>query len=248
MSFKCKEDSGDILEDKKVKMENKIKIKPIEHEKIKRKNFLEICINIIHKIIKNTFKITLLKNFPRYSEVAIKENLGKDLIGVEIGVYKGENAKRMLSSLPIKMLYLVDPYELYKEWDYEGEVAKVNKNTMKKLEETAKKRLKHFKNKIIWIKKKSEDAFKDIPNNLDFVYIDAAHDYFNVKKDTENYYPKIKKGGILAGHDFGREGLTRAVWEFSVKIKQCIKIRLERGSDWVLFKPKEFGGEINTIK
>ena len=39
-------------------------------------------------------------------------------------------------------------------------------------------------------------------NNLDLVYIDAAHDYDSVKQDILTWLPKIKKGGFIAGHDY----------------------------------------------
>ena len=38
-------------------------------------------------------------------------------------------------------------------------------------------------------------------NSLDFVFIDACHDYEAVKKDIEAWYPKVKGGGIISGHD-----------------------------------------------
>jgi len=37
---------------------------------------------------------------------------------------------------------------------------------------------------------------------LDAVFIDADHTYEAVKKDIENWMPKVRKGGILAGHDY----------------------------------------------
>ncbi len=43
-------------------------------------------------------------------------------------------------------------------------------------------------------------VFKD--NSIDLVYIDAAHDFKSVTEDIEAWYPKVKSGGILAGHDF----------------------------------------------
>jgi predicted O-methyltransferase YrrM len=39
-------------------------------------------------------------------------------------------------------------------------------------------------------------------DSLDFVFIDAGHDYDSVTKDITNWYPKIKNGGIIAGHDY----------------------------------------------
>jgi predicted O-methyltransferase YrrM len=38
--------------------------------------------------------------------------------------------------------------------------------------------------------------------SVDFVYVDARHDYTSVKQDLETWWPKVKRGGILAGHDY----------------------------------------------
>jgi len=55
-------------------------------------------------------------------------------------------------------------------------------------------------------------AFLDaVPDaSLDFAYLDGAHDYTNVKKELFVFWPKIRPGGILAGHDYcnyGERGL-----------------------------------------
>ncbi len=43
-----------------------------------------------------------------------------------------------------------------------------------------------------------------VPNaSLDLVFIDAAHDYANVRDDIRAYWPKLHARGVLAGHDFG---------------------------------------------
>ena len=51
--------------------------------------------------------------------------------------------------------------------------------------------------------------------SLDFVFIDADHEYKSVKSDIVAWILKVKKGGILAGHDHGTEfpGVDRAVKE-----------------------------------
>jgi cephalosporin hydroxylase len=38
--------------------------------------------------------------------------------------------------------------------------------------------------------------------SLDFVFIDASHHYEYVKADLDAWYPKIKKGGYIGGHDY----------------------------------------------
>lgn len=50
-------------------------------------------------------------------------------------------------------------------------------------------------------------------NSLDFVPIDAAHDYENVLSDIRAWWPKIKPGGVLAGDDFKFKGVNKAVLE-----------------------------------
>ena len=51
--------------------------------------------------------------------------------------------------------------------------------------------------------------------SIDFVFIDAAHDYENVKADLNAWYPKVKKGGFIGGHDYpGFSGVVLAVNEF----------------------------------
>lgn len=56
--------------------------------------------------------------------------------------------------------------------------------------------------------------------SLDFVFIDAAHDYENVKQDILAWLPKVKKGGVIAGHDYSSfPGVRQAVDEiFNHKI------------------------------
>jgi hypothetical protein len=49
--------------------------------------------------------------------------------------------------------------------------------------------------------------------SLDFVYIDAEHDYESVKKQIMDWQPKIKKSGIIGGHDYALGGVAQAVNE-----------------------------------
>jgi len=46
----------------------------------------------------------------------------------------------------------------------------------------------------------STQASQKLPDqSVDFVYIDARHDYCGAKEDMELYWPKIRPGGIMAG-------------------------------------------------
>jgi predicted O-methyltransferase YrrM len=50
--------------------------------------------------------------------------------------------------------------------------------------------------------------------SLDFIFIDSCHAYQSVKCDLKAWYPKLKKGGCIAGHDYGLSGVSAAVNEF----------------------------------
>lgn len=63
--------------------------------------------------------------------------------------------------------------------------------------------------------------------SLDFVFIDASHEYEDVKQDILSWYPKVKKGGYIAGHDYTTfDGVQKAVDE----------IIINKGLNWVLEK------------
>jgi len=82
----------------------------------------------------------------------------------------------------------------------------------------------------------SEDAVDHIPDNLDMVYIDGNHAYEYVKKDIELYYPKVKAGGIIGGHDIEGnslgEDVRRAVFEFAQK--NNLSVHVEKPDWWIL--------------
>jgi hypothetical protein len=144
----------------------------------------------------------------------------KNLIGAEIGVEHGLNAKTMLRFLPIKKLYLIDPYQQKSGDTYYKE---------------AKRFLKKYKEKIEFIRKSSEEAINEIPNDLDFVYIDGSHEYDIVKKDILMYYNKVKQGGLIGGHDFWADqiGVCKAVIDFAQKNNLKLKGGL---TDWWFIK------------
>jgi hypothetical protein len=67
-------------------------------------------------------------------------------------------------------------------------------------------------------------------NTIDFIFIDANHDYDNVKRDIDAWFPKVKIGGIIAGHDYDKywPGVVNAVNDFFVG-----KNILTSGNCWV---------------
>lgn len=164
-----------------------------------------------HLFIKRMLQSTNVT--PRPMTLFLKEYFkGKtDLVGLEIGVAKGKNALSLLQELPIRKLFLVDPYISYKSDCVEVYVFKA---TYKE----AYKRLKDEWRRTQWIRKPSDEAYSLVTENLDFVYIDGNHSYENVKRDIANYFPLLKPDGVIGGHDyvpFYWTGLVKAVDEFA---------------------------------
>ena len=57
----------------------------------------------------------------------------------------------------------------------------------------------------------AESARHIADGSLAFVFIDAGHSYENVCADIKAWCPKIKPGGIIAGHDADHEPVAKAV-------------------------------------
>ena len=75
--------------------------------------------------------------------------------------------------------------------------------------------------------------FKD--EEFDIIFIDGLHTYEQLSKDCENYYSKVKPGGIFSGHDYNSiEGVRRAVDEFSSKLGK--KIEITENDVWYWYK------------
>lgn len=61
---------------------------------------------------------------------------------------------------------------------------------------------------------KSQDLVEKFQNEyFDFIYVDGDHSYEGVKADIKNYWPKLKKGGVMAFHDTNQEYVQKAISE-----------------------------------
>ena len=60
-------------------------------------------------------------------------------------------------------------------------------------------------------KSSTEAAYMFEDNSISFVYIDAGHEYYEVKSDIDAWLPKVKKGGIIAGDDLHSNHIKKAV-------------------------------------
>lgn len=131
--------------------------------------------------------------------------------GAEIGVKEGRFITHMLNCYPDLVMYAVDPWEpqpssneKYDEWDFNIIYNEYKAKTV------------HVTNRIVELREYSETAAAKVEDrSLDFVFIDAQHDYDSVKRDIELWHPKVRPGGLLSGHDYepNFQGVINAVNE-----------------------------------
>jgi predicted O-methyltransferase YrrM len=112
-------------------------------------------------------------------------------IGAEIGVAEGEYAVELCKNIPGLKYYGIDA------WPREGKI----QHHIQARYELTKKRLAPYDATLI--RKTSMEAVKDFENSsLDFVYIDADHKFDYAVNDIIEWTKKVRKGGIVSGHDY----------------------------------------------
>ena len=128
-------------------------------------------------------------------------------LGVEVGVRTGWYAKYILDHTDMT-LHAIDP------WENNAELANAES-----VYAECQARLSAYTDRVKIVKAYSPAVTGEYEDGiLDFIYIDALHDYESVKKDMTAWWPKLRVGGILAGHDFSPShwpGVVRAVHEFT---------------------------------
>lgn len=128
--------------------------------------------------------------------------------GAEIGVADGRYSECLCKEIPNLKLFCIDPWSTYRGNQRGGGKARHYKNY-----EQAQKKLSRYG--VILIRKLSMDAVRDFEDgSLDFVFIDGNHDFDYVMQDIIEWSKKVRKGGIVAGHDyfnFRNSGIVEAV-------------------------------------
>lgn len=139
--------------------------------------------------------------------------------GAEIGVADGRFTQGLLSALPELHLLAVDYWPVgYPTWDgleWPADLQKRNRASFMNV-------MRQFP-RLTLMEMPSVAASSCIADGaLDFVFIDALHDYDAVKADICAWLPKVREGGFITGHDYDRlkfPGVIQAVDEFFPRIK-----------------------------
>jgi len=117
-------------------------------------------------------------------------------IGAEIGTWKGEFAEALCQGIPNLTLTCVDPWKAYP--DYHDH--RIDRH-ISEAKATAFRRLAPYP--CVFLVEYSVEAASHVDDDsLDFVYIDANHTFEYVVADLAAWIPKVRSGGVIAGHDY----------------------------------------------
>jgi len=151
--------------------------------------------------------------------------LKKGGIVAEIGVDKGHFSDLIIEITEPALLHLVD------DWDSERYHAGLAEVVASKFRDLIQD------NRIQIHRKLSIDAAQDFEEDyFDWIYIDTDHSYETTRDELIKYAPKVKKDGLITGHDYSmgnwvkshRYGVIEAVHEFCVNYGwELIYITLE---------------------
>ena len=190
------------------------------------------------------FDIDLKKKSPfnikcnRWSELPIIFNELNYKIGAEIGVLRGEWSDNLFKYIPGLKMYCIDIWEYYPTYrDFR------NQKHLDECYKDAKRRLKDKDATII--KKWSMDAVKDFENeSLDFVFIDGNHSFEYVTNDIAEWSKKVRKDGIVFGHDYFRSPSRAFIhvkdvvqgWAYSHDIHPWFVLQGDQHKSWMWVK------------
>lgn len=149
---------------------------------------------------------------------------------VEIGVYKGITSHYLSLCDHIGRIYAIDPwknikgYGDHKKMVHDIKIANthgepINATTWEELYQYVVQKLDP--SRVTIFRNTSEEAAELIKGGIDMIFIDGDHSYDAVTKDLELWVPKVKSGGVIAGHDYTWTGdhknkrpLVRAVLDY----------------------------------
>jgi glycosyltransferase involved in cell wall biosynthesis len=183
------------------------------------------------------FRVRCREEFAEYLN-----DLGLTGLAVEVGVLRGEFSRLFLDRWKGQRLHLVDPW---RNLDGYFDVTNLPDEAHEQAFAETQQNLAAHRDRFEVCRQLSSEAVHAFGDgSLDFVYIDANHQYADVGEDIRRWYPKLQPGGILAGHDFvdglfpeGDYGVTSAVREFEQQTNvKAMETHEGRWNSWYLYR------------
>jgi hypothetical protein len=142
----------------------------------------------------------------------------------EIGIQKGDFLNYILKNTNLNYVYGVDPFKPCNGnecgWSHEHNTIIASQESQDKDKQICLEKLLPFKDRFYYINLSSlEYGLLIEDESLDIVFIDGDHSENGVTLDLEIYYKKIKKGGLIVGHDYGGNFYSA---EPVVQVKQAV--------------------------
>jgi hypothetical protein len=141
---------------------------------------------------------------------------GKELVGVELGVWHAVTGCTLLQRIPnITKLYFVDPFLPYKDDVYSAEF---DEKVMNYAKLTAHHNVYYSgcKDRAVFVEA-PEDKFCETlkDESLDFIFMDVWPEPKDIQKQLSRWYKKIKVGGIFSGHEADQQVVMENVYAFN---------------------------------
>eukprot|EP00928_Gymnodinium_smaydae_P045619 TRINITY_DN30385_c0_g1_i1.p1 TRINITY_DN30385_c0_g1~~TRINITY_DN30385_c0_g1_i1.p1 ORF type:complete len:447 (+),score=55.87 TRINITY_DN30385_c0_g1_i1:44-1384(+) len=162
----------------------------------------------------------------------------------EVGVWHADLSVVLLERFPSLRMILVDPYHLRKggeageagDQGYSAEALRI-----------ASSRTQPYRARATHVVQGSVDAAAWMaPGSLDLVFIDGDHSYNGARGDIEAWWPLLREGGVMVGHDYTLTwpGVVRAVDEHA--FAQGVRVGFTP-EVWFAMKPESANGESSQV-
>jgi hypothetical protein len=178
-----------------------------------------------------------LCEFLKANERGIGMNVSDSSIMYEIGSFAGESAE--VFARYFDFVHCVDP------WTSDPNICGLDARSTFNCEDVQRsfdERAAKAGNMIKHVGY-SADVVKTVPDGtLDFVYVDALHQLANVKANIAEWWPKVRSGGFIGGHDYHDTVMNsdfqvkQAVQEFVASEERAIGLRLFADTSWIVRK------------
>jgi hypothetical protein len=167
------------------------------------------------KYFAKKFDIDLSQSSPIYLNIGRFKDLPRMFhelgfkVGAEVGVYQGDYSKWLLRMIPGLKLYGIDswiPYKGYKDFG-NNDIVDAYRRAKESVKGYDCELIKGWSNEVV-------NRFED--ESLDFVFIDGNHAYEYVVEDIAKWSKKVRKGGVVYGHDYDDYSNSRKWAEMTV--------------------------------
>ena len=131
----------------------------------------------------------------------------------EIGVFKGDFSECIIKMDPSK-LHLIDPWESI--MDVPARWHAIPQEEMDLIKNEVKVKF-NSDSRVNIIEKYSIDALDNFEEgSVDWMYLDANHSYSFIQQDLENWWTKVKPGGVLCGNAYQDDDAQIRLLDFGV--------------------------------